>query len=304
MKHGISFLAVLMICLGALFLSEHREQRASVSPNAVLHAAADVQRDVTRIPMRLTRLSDAEEIRVGDELASRYISNQALTVEEQSLDAYVREVGSRLARHAHRKLPYRFYLLPNTSMINAFSLPGGHIFMGEGMLKRMTSEDQLANVLGHEVEHVDHYHCAERVQVEAQLRNLRLGAVGALVQLPLELWEAGYNKDQELEADREGMRLAVVAGYSPYGAVAMFKELATLQREYVIHAENPQEELSELAITSLGGYFRSHPQPSERLAQANSLIVQEHWQALESQQPFRAPIALPQKSTGGSNRGS
>ena len=39
----------------------------------------------------------------------------------------------------------------------------------------------------------DHYCCAERVQVEAQLRQLRLGAVGRLVQLPLELWEAGYN---------------------------------------------------------------------------------------------------------------
>ena len=100
------------------------------------------------------------------------------------------------------------------------------------------------------------------------------------------------------------MRLAVVAGYSPYGAVAMFEELAKLHREYVIHAENPHQELSELALASLSGYFRSHPQPSERLAQANSLIAQEHWQALESQQPFRAPIAVPQKSTRGSDPGS
>jgi predicted Zn-dependent protease len=297
MKSISAFVAVLLICLGALFFSERRAQNASVSPNAVLNAAADVQRDVTRIPMRFTRLSDAEEIRIGDELADRYLSNQILTVEEQSLDEYVRRVGSRLAAHAHRKLPYHFHLLPDPSMINAFSLPGGHVFMGEGMLKLMSSEDQLANVLGHEVEHVDHYHCAERVQVEAQLRNLQLAVVGALVQLPLELWEAGYNKDEELEADREGMRLAVVTGYSPYGAVAMFERLAKLQREYVIHAENSEEELSQLAIASLGGYFRSHPLPLERLAQAHSLIAQEHWQSLESQQPFHAPTALPSKST-------
>ena len=79
------------------------------------------------------------------------------------------------------------------------------------------SEDQMAAVLGHEIEHINHYYCSERVQVEAKLRNLKLGVVGVLVQIPLSVWEAGYNKDEELEADREGMRLAVLAGYSPYG---------------------------------------------------------------------------------------
>ena len=290
MKRALAFMSVLLVCLGALFLSERNERASGVSPNAVLNAAADAQRDLTRLPMRFTRLSDSEEIRIGNELAARYLSNASLTSDEQTLDAYVREVGARLATHAHRKLPYRFHLLPDPSMINAFSLPGGHVFMGEGMLKLMTTEDQLASVLGHEVEHIDHYHCAERVQVEARLRKLQLEGVDALMELPLELWEAGYNKDEELEADREGMRLAVLAGYSPYGAVEMFEKMAKLQREYVIHAENPEEELSQLATASLNGYFRSHPMPSERLAQARSLIAQEHWQALRLQQPLRAPL--------------
>jgi predicted Zn-dependent protease len=82
------------------------------------------------------------------------------------------------------------------------------------------------------------------------------------------------------------MRLAVQAGYSPYGAVAMFEKVAKLEREYVIHAENPEDELSQLAIASLTGYFRSHPLPSERLAQARSLILQEHWQDMKLQKPF------------------
>ena len=55
----------------------------------------------------------------------------------------------------------------------------------------------------------------ERVQIEARLRDLQLGVVGALVQLPVELWEVGYNKTEELEADREGMRLAVQAVTHP-----------------------------------------------------------------------------------------
>jgi predicted Zn-dependent protease len=267
-------------------LSERQNQSDQVSPNAVLGAAADVQRDLTRLPMRVSRLSDAEEIRIGNELAAAYASHSAFSVSEQPLDEYVAEVGAFLAAHAHRKLPYRFHLLPDPGMINAFSLPGGQIFIGEGMLDLMTTEDQLAAVLGHEIEHVDHYHCAERVQIEARLRDLQLGVVGALVQLPIELWEAGYNKTEELEADREGIRLAVQAGYSPYGGVAMFEKLAKLHREYVLHAESPEEELSQLAIASLAGYFRTHPLPSERLAQARDLIAEERWQNLSSQRPF------------------
>lgn len=286
MKRAIAFLSVLLLCLAALFFSERHEHSEAVSANAVLNAAADVQRDLTRLPLRFTRLSDSEEIRIGNEVAEEYLRNRHLNPKQQALEEYVQRVGELLAPHAHRKLPYRFHLIPEPSMINAFSLPGGHVFIGEGLVDLMMSEDQLANVLGHEVEHIDHYHCAERVQVEAQLRHLRLGVVGALMQLPLELWEAGYNKDEEFEADREGMRLAVQAGYSPYGAVAMFEKFAKLEREYVIHAENPEDELSELAIASLTGYFRSHPLPSERLAQARALIMQEHWQDLKFQKAF------------------
>ena len=54
-----------------------------------------------------------------------------------------------------------------------------------------------------------------------------------------------------------------------------------------IRAQSPEEELSELAIQSLEGYFRSHPQPSERLAQANRLIAQEGWQDRKTEKPFR-----------------
>jgi predicted Zn-dependent protease len=286
MRRLAAFFMVVLIGVGALFFSERREQNTHVSANAVLEVAADVQRDLTRAPMRLTRLTDEEEIRIGDGLAARYLGTEKLSERERVLDDYVRRVGNTLALRAHRQLPYRFHLIPNRSMINAFSLPGGHVFIGEGLVDLMMSEDQLANILGHELEHIDHYHCAERVQVEAQLRNLKLGAVGALVQLPLEVWETGYSKDEELEADREGMRLAVQAGFSPYGAVAMFEKLAELRREYVIHAQSPQEELSQLAIESLTGYFRSHPLPSERLAQAQRLIVEEGWKDLKAQKPF------------------
>jgi predicted Zn-dependent protease len=293
MKRMGPFFAVLLVGVTALYFSQRRHESTPVSANAVVEIAADAQRDLSRVPMRYTRLSDDEEIAIGNHLAEQYpltnvgASSAEVSPEEQALESYVRRVGNAVALHAHRRLPYSFHLVQNRSMINAFSLPGGHVYVGEGLLDVMTSEDQLAFIIGHEVEHIDHYHCAERVQIEARLHNLNLGVVGALVHIPLAVWEAGYNKDEELEADREGMRLAVLGGYSPYGAVSLLEKFSKLHREYIIHAESPEEELSQLAIQSLEGYFRSHPQPSERLAQAHSVIVQEGWQDRKTEKPFR-----------------
>jgi predicted Zn-dependent protease len=288
MKRLLIFIPVLLIGVSAIYFSERRHDSTPVSANSIVEVAADAQRDLTRLPMRLTRLSDQEEIAIGKELAERYpINSENLTAEGSALDAYVGRVGRALAAHAHRHLPYSFHLIPNRSMMNAFSLPGGPVYVGEGLLDQMTSEDELAAVIGHEIEHIDHYHCAERVQVEARLRNLKLDIVGMLVQIPLSVWEAGYNKDEELEADREGMRLEVQEGYSPYGAVTLFEKFAKLNKEYIIHAQSPEDELSQLAIQSLEGYFRSHPQTSERLAQANAVIAHEGWETRKSQKPFR-----------------
>src|SRR4029077_11253367 len=203
-----------------------------------------------------TRLSDEQEIAIGRELAARYATQtRTLTPEEEGLEKYVTRVGNTLALHAHRRLPYTFTVLPDHNMINAFSLPGGPVYIGEGMLDLMMSEDELANVLAHEIEHIDHYHCVERVQLEAQLKNLNLDVLGTLLQIPLEFWESGYHKDEEFEADREGMYLAVRSGYSPYGAVDTFERFAKLHAEFVIRAQSPEQELSELAIQSLTGYF-------------------------------------------------
>ncbi|PYU02380.1 MAG: hypothetical protein DMG38_00570 [Acidobacteria bacterium] len=284
----VVFFLILGFALAGLYWSQRRQKSTSVSPNAILNMTADAQRDLSRLPMHLTRLSDEQEISIGRELASRYATQtRSLTAEEQGLEKYVRRVGGNVALHAHRHLPYSFTILPDHNMLNAFSLPGGPVYIGEGMLDLMTAEDELANVLAHEVEHIDHYHCVERVQVEAQLKKLHLDVVGALLQIPLDFWEAGYHKDEEFEADREGMYLAVQSGYSPYGAVDLFERFAKLHEEYVIHAQSPDEELSQLAIQSLTGYFRSHPLPSERLAQATRIIAQEHWEFRTERKPFR-----------------
>lgn len=287
------FFVVIAVSAAAIYFAQRQQKTNHVSANAIVDLAADAQRDLTRAPMRLTRLSDQEEIAIGQRLQAQYaLLGKEMSPKEQVLQEYVRQVGAKLAIHAHRPMPYEFHIIPNKNMLNAFALPGGPVYIGEGLTDLMLTEDELASVLAHEVEHIDHYHAVERVQIEAQLKHLNLEAVGDLVQLPLSLWEAGYHKDEELEADREGLFLAVAAGYSPYGAVKMMENFAKLDKEYIIHAETPEEELSELAIQSLQGYFRTHPTPSDRLDQANRIIAEQHWETRTEQKPFHLEYEL------------
>jgi predicted Zn-dependent protease len=283
----VLFFLILGISLGGLYWSQRRTRPTPVSANAIINMAADAQRDLARVPMHFTRISDEQEIAIGGQLAASYAAQAPkLSLEEEALQLYVRRVGAGVSLHAHRRLPYNFHLLPDRNLINAFSLPGGQIYIGEGLLDLIETEDEMANILAHEIEHIDHYHCVERVQVEAKLKSLNLEVVGDLLQIPISLWQAGYNKDEEFEADREGMQLAVATGYSPYGAVETFERFVGLCNEQNIEASDPAQELSQLALQSLTGYFRSHPLPSERLAQANKLIAQEHWEGRKAQRPF------------------
>jgi beta-barrel assembly-enhancing protease len=290
-----AFLVVVGISAASLYYAQRRQDASHVSANAVVELAADAQRDIARVPMQVTRISDREEIQIGEGLSLQYVSlKQPLSAEQRALESYVQHVGASIASRAHRSLRYEFHVIPDRNLINAFSLPGGPVYVGEGITELMQTEDELAGVLAHEVEHIDHYHCVERFQLEAKLRHLKLGAVGELLQLPLSLWEVGYHKDEELEADREGMFLAEKAGYSPYGSVEMFEHLAKLDDEYVIHARTPEQELSQLAIESLDGYFRTHPLPSERIEQANRIIAEQHWEGQAETKPFRIEYELRQ----------
>ena len=74
--------------------------------------------------------------------------------------------------------------------------------------------------------------------------------------------------------------MAVWAGYSPLGALRMFETFDRLYQEYVRRAKSPQEELSQVAIQTIEGYFRSHPLPSERIEQIRKLIAENNWGGL------------------------
>jgi len=275
MKRWMFLAAIVAMCAVALLLAERQKAQTRIGPQTVLGLIADTEHEMSRVPARLTRISDEQEILIGDQMAQRYLDqleSAGITSDDRMVQAYVERVGRRVSFFAHRKLSYRFHYIPDSNVINAFSLPGGHVFIGRGMLNLMTTEDELASVLGHEIEHIDLYHCVERVQLQAHLRKLHMEDINDLVSIPIDLFKSGYNKDQELDADRAGTRLVMQASYSPEGAISMFRKFGKLCQEQESQtASTPEEGISQLAWETLKGYFQSHPPAQERIEQIEKL---------------------------------
>jgi predicted Zn-dependent protease len=182
---------------------------------------------------------------------------------DPELSAYVREVGTRLAGIGDRpNLPYEFVVL-NSSVPNAWTLPGGKIAVNRGLLLALGDESELAAVLGHEVVHAAARHPAQSMQrglaLQAALLGLGIGLAdtsygslaGAGASIGAALVAQSYSREQELEADHYGMIYMSRAGYDPQAAV-------TLQETFVRLAEGRQGGWLE-------GMFSSHPPSIERV---------------------------------------
>src|SRR5207302_9917864 len=129
MKRSVVFVVFFLIlgfALAGLYWSQRRPKSTPVSTNAILNMAADAQRDLSRVPMHFTRLSDEQEIAIGRELAARYATqSRQLTLEEEGLEKYVTSLGGAVAGHEHRHLPYIFTVIPDHNMIIVFYLLRG-----------------------------------------------------------------------------------------------------------------------------------------------------------------------------------
>jgi beta-barrel assembly-enhancing protease len=220
-------------------------------------------------PVAPPAISDADEIRAGAVLAAKYeaVNGLASTPEIRKIDAYLQKVGDRVALHARRRLPYRFHFDPDPGFKSGFALPGGQIFVGGGILAFIDTEDQLAAVLGHEIEHVDLGQCRDRLVQEMAKRHI---SAAEWKTLELDPFLPGYGHDREFAADREGVRLAMAAGYSGNAAVRLLETFVILGQQM---PNTPSEAKSNLEA---------------RAAQIRSLA--------ESQKPLPAekPLALPQ----------
>ncbi len=282
--------AVLLVAGGAaLHVLHHRHATTEITPRPLLYLVADTERELERIPLELTRVSDEEENRVGEELARRfgYATPRPTDAEAQRIEQYLNEVGARVAAHVNRKaIRYHFHYVPSDGFINAAAMPGGQVDFGRGLLRLLESEDELAAILGHEIAHVDQRHAIERLQFELKSRQLGLEGLYRIGALGVALFHAGYTKEQELEADRIGLALAVGAGYSSGGAVDAMQRLAKLHEATKRKPDSPIEELGDVPLQALQEYFRSHPPEAERIAAFEAEIAVNRWNANQARRPL------------------
>jgi predicted Zn-dependent protease len=275
-------LAVLLVSGSvALFFLQRSRATAQVTPRPLLYLLADSERDAERIPLALTRVSDAEEVQAGEGIAREegLLLPRQYTPDELNVAEYLNKVGTSVASHVHRPaIPYHFYLANDVYWINACALPGGYIIVGRGLLKLMESEDELAAVLGHEIMHVDDHHAIERLQYELASRKLGLEGIYQLGRPAEEIFKAGYTKEQELEADRGGLELTVAAGYSPHGIINLLQRFEKMEAQSQPQPPGtPIGEIARLPYGALEEYFRSHPQAADRIAALETEIRARNW---------------------------
>jgi predicted Zn-dependent protease len=216
-------------------------------------------------------ISEAWELKTGkQQYAPARQSQGGDYLADEGVQAYVNEVGQKVAAVSGRKLPYEFSVI-NNGVPNAWALPGGKISINRGLLTELGSEAELAAVLGHEVVHSAARHGAKGVERGTILQattavaglataNTDYGkyvAVGA--GLGSQLINSRYGRSAESESDRYGMDYMSLAGYNPQGAV-------DLQQTFV--------DLSGQKDSSFfDGLFASHP-PSKQRLEANKAYAQ------------------------------
>jgi beta-barrel assembly-enhancing protease len=182
-------------------------------------------------------LDPAQEIALGARSAPEMAARMGGLSRNPRASARIKRIGERLvARSIASKSPYRFsfHLLADPGTVNAFALPGGPIFITEGLLQQLTSDAGVAAVLGHEIAHVIARHSSERLAKQ----QLTQGLVGALVvgsgdyttaqigQMVGGMINMRYGRDDELESDALGIRIAAEAGYDPRAMVGVMEVLA------------------------------------------------------------------------------
>ena len=188
--------------------------------------------------------------------------------------AYVNAVGQNLVPYARRQgIRYQFHVIDGPE-VNAFAVPGGHIFVFTGMMTFLQSEAELAAILGHEISHVDLRHAIERYQYELAARKVGLDGAGQLADMARLPIVIGYRKNEEMEADAQGVRLSIEAGYDPTVAPLLFGRMqAAFGGALPDRAATPQGELVSTLAGGLVDYFHSHPSSQERMMRLNALIA-------------------------------
>lgn len=201
---------------------------------------------------------------------AQQIERQLPLVEDAELTRYINVLGDSIARIADaRNLDWSFRIVDSPD-VNAFAIPGGFIYINRGLIERATSLAQVAGVIGHEIGHVTMRHSIKQMQ-KAHGTNLGVTLVcvltsvcnneasQAMINLGASAAFASFSRQDEDEADAEGVKYMVDAGIDPSGIPEMFQILLDER------TRKPG---------ALDAWFRSHPLEESRIEVSKARIAQ------------------------------
>lgn len=223
-----------------------------------------------------------DEIKQGQDAAAE-IAKTAKFDKDDADNERVNRIGQRLAAVADTtEVPAGFgndHVFPFTwhfhiiedKAINAFSLPGGQIYINSGLLKAVRSDDELAGVLGHEMTHSAHHHIQALSHEQSKLSSATLIGLLAAVVAHVPAQDMGgllagaqysavgyinfhYSQPAERDADHGGTILMEKAGYNPVGMLTFMEQLGDFENQ------GPKVQ---------AGIFQDHPETDERVASIN-----------------------------------
>ncbi|MBV8722165.1 MAG: M48 family metalloprotease [Candidatus Eremiobacteraeota bacterium] len=208
------------------------------------------------LPARSLAMSTAAEIALGQQEDQQIVESSVVET-DPLLNAYVSGIAENLWNQVARKdLPYSVKILKDNE-INSFATMGGFVYINEGLVDFVQSDDELASVIGHETGHIERRHVIT-ANSKAQILNILFGIASIFSPLIYNfggLAEAGImakvSRENENQADRYGLQLMSRAGYDPDAMVTMMAHLGMMGDEH-----------SDL-ITK---YLEDHPEPQKRVA--------------------------------------
>jgi predicted Zn-dependent protease len=208
------------------------------------------------IPAPALAMSTQAEIALGQQEDQQIVTSSVIET-DPLLNAYIQGVAGNLWNQVSRKdVPYSVKIIKD-SQINSFATMGGFLYVNEGLVDFVQSDDELASVIGHETGHIERRHVITNAS-KAQILNILFGIASIFSPLIYEfggLAEAGLlakvSREDEIQADRYGLQLMSRAGYDPESMVTMMAHLGVLQSE---HSD------------AVSKYLEDHPDPRARVA--------------------------------------
>lgn len=222
-----SLLALAALLLAAL--------PARAQFNLDLGGLASKAKDVGQMVKGVAGIGPEEELSIGGSVAIEIAGHYGGVVRDEAISRRVNLVGKSLARYSSRpQLPWRFAVL-GSKTVNAFSAPGGYVFITRGLYDTLRSDDELAAVLGHEISHITLRHALKiiarngffsgAVDLAAQSNANIAKFDSGISDITTTLFEKGFDPQTEFEADQQGRLLAFTTGYAPGGLREVLVEL-------------------------------------------------------------------------------